>query len=167
MGADRWGPPPIKKNSIFLGKNSHFFRVFFRFQLCRVSALGKDVFADSFFAECSLPSAALGKAFAECKLGFAECPWHSANSLSPVVVKPFYKPGLKWTRSRKKPVFLASPALASPMKPFWMSRAKGGFSYMVFKYAEGREFRRPEVPTFNGSSDAPQHHCNLVTVGAV
>jgi len=31
-----------------------------------------------------LPSAALGKAFVECKLGFAECPWHSAKPLIPV-----------------------------------------------------------------------------------
>jgi len=29
----------LKKITFFLGKNSHFFRVFFRFQLCRVSAL--------------------------------------------------------------------------------------------------------------------------------
>ena len=41
-------------------------------------------------------------------------------------VKPFCKPGLKWTRSREKIVFLTSPALASPVKLFWMSRAKGG-----------------------------------------
>ena len=95
----RWpvGASIDKKNSIFLGKNSHFFWVFFDFNFaeCRHSAkalpsarqktLGKDAFADGLFAECSLPSAALDKAFAECKLGFAECPWHSANSLSPVV----------------------------------------------------------------------------------
>ena len=43
-------------------------------------------------------------------------------------VKQFCKPGLKWTRSQEKPVFLASLALASPVKPFWMSRAKGGLS---------------------------------------
>jgi hypothetical protein len=36
----------------------------------------------------SLPSAALGKGFAECKWGFAECPGHSAKSLFPVVVAP-------------------------------------------------------------------------------
>ena len=30
-----------------------------------------------------------------------------------------------------------------------------------------REFRRSEVPAFFGSSDASQHHFNLVTVGAV
>ena len=79
-----------------MGKNSHFFRVFFGFNFaeCRHSAkalpsarqktLGKDAFADAFFAEWSLPSAALGKAFAECKLDFAECPWHSAKLLIPV-----------------------------------------------------------------------------------
>jgi len=43
-------------------------------------ALGKETFAD-----CSLPSAALGKAFAECNRGFAECPKHSAKSPSAVV----------------------------------------------------------------------------------
>ena len=30
-----------------------------------------------------------------------------------------------------------------------------------------REFRRSEVLAFFGSSDTSQHHCNLVTVGAV
>jgi hypothetical protein len=35
------------------------------------AALGKEVFADEFFAVYSLPSAALGKAFAECIYGFA------------------------------------------------------------------------------------------------
>ena len=44
---------------------------------------------------------------------------------------------------------------------------------MVFKYTEGwkfhvsREFRRSEVLTFIGSSDASQIDCNLVIVGAV
>jgi len=32
-----------------------------------------------------LPSAALGKAFAECLAGFAECPQHSAKRASAVV----------------------------------------------------------------------------------
>ena len=96
---ERWpvGASIDKKNFIFLGKNSHFFRVFFGFNFakCRHSVkalpsarqktLGKDAFADGLFAECSLPSAALGKAFAECKLGFAVCPWHSAKPLIPVV----------------------------------------------------------------------------------
>ena len=36
-------------------------------------ALGKETFADGFFADCSLPSAALGKAFTKCISGFAEC----------------------------------------------------------------------------------------------
>ena len=34
----------------------------------RNKALGKEAFADDFFAESSLPSAALSKAFAECIL---------------------------------------------------------------------------------------------------
>ena len=39
---------------------------------------------------------------------------------------------------------------------------------IVFKCAEGREFRRESgVPAFIGSSDASQLHCNLVTVSAV
>ena len=69
-GTDRWGPPPIKKNF-------HFFPF---------SPIFSGFFFGSNFAECR----ALGKgfaAFAECKLGFAECPWHSAKPLSPVVVK--------------------------------------------------------------------------------
>jgi len=48
-------------------------------------ALDKETFANGFFADCSLPSAALGKAFAECNRGFAECPKHSAKSPSAVV----------------------------------------------------------------------------------
>jgi hypothetical protein len=32
-----------------------------------------------------LPGVTLGKAFAECFLGFAECPRHSAKVLNPVV----------------------------------------------------------------------------------
>jgi hypothetical protein len=51
----------------------------------RYVALGKETFVDGFFAECFLPSAALGKAFAECNRGFAECPKHSAKSPSAVV----------------------------------------------------------------------------------
>jgi hypothetical protein len=43
---------------------------------CRFLALGKEIFADKIFAERPLPSAALGKAFAECLAGFAECPQH-------------------------------------------------------------------------------------------
>ena len=82
VSAGRWGPPSIKKIPFFWVKIP-IFSGFFLFQLCRVSkalpsarqkTLGKDAFADAFFAERCLPSAALGKAFAECKLGFAECP---------------------------------------------------------------------------------------------
>ena len=47
--------------------------------------------------------------------------------------------------------------------PVWTTRVQR----LVFKCLEGREFRRSEVPTFFGSSDASQHHCNLVTIGAV
>jgi len=49
-------------------------------------ALGKEPFAGCGFAVCSLPSVALGKAFAECNRAFAECPRHSAKSASPVVM---------------------------------------------------------------------------------
>ena len=108
----RWpvGASIEKKKFHFFGVKIPIFSGFFRFQLCRVSALGKDfaecrhsaktlpsarqkalgkdAFADGLFAKCSLPSAALGKAFAECKLGFAECPWHSAKPLIPVVMRP-------------------------------------------------------------------------------
>ena len=70
-----------------LKKKSHFFRGFFgsmpsvghsakALPSARQKTLGKDAFADAFFAERCLPSAALDKAFAECKLCFAECPWH-------------------------------------------------------------------------------------------
>jgi hypothetical protein len=36
------------------------------FAECPKKALGKEPFADEIFAECSLPSVTLGKAFAEC-----------------------------------------------------------------------------------------------------
>jgi hypothetical protein len=51
----------------------------------RQKVLGKDVVADVQFAERSLPSVTLGKVFAECFLGFAECLRHSAKELCPVV----------------------------------------------------------------------------------
>jgi hypothetical protein len=35
-----------------------------------------------------LPSVTLGKAFAECKIAFAECLRHTAKELCPVVVGP-------------------------------------------------------------------------------
>ena len=51
---------------------------------CHV-ALGKDSFADHFFAEWTLPRAALGKAFADGKCSFAEYGRHSAKVPVPVV----------------------------------------------------------------------------------
>jgi hypothetical protein len=52
----------------------------------RKKALGKEPFADEIFVECSLPSVTLGKAFAECKIAFAECFRHSAKNAIPVVL---------------------------------------------------------------------------------
>ena len=60
------------------------------FTECRFLALGKEIFADKIFAERPLPSVALGKAFAECLAGFAECPQHSAKRVSAVVTVPWY-----------------------------------------------------------------------------
>jgi hypothetical protein len=51
----------------------------------REKVLGKDGFADALYAEPSLPSATLGKAFAECFKGFAKCFSHSAKPSVPVV----------------------------------------------------------------------------------
>jgi hypothetical protein len=51
----------------------------------RQKVLGKEAVADVQFAERSLPSVTLGKVFAECFLGFAECLRHSAKELCPVV----------------------------------------------------------------------------------
>jgi hypothetical protein len=48
--------------------------------------LGKEAFADPFFAVSNLPSATLGKGFAECLCCFAECVRHSANEASLVVI---------------------------------------------------------------------------------
>jgi hypothetical protein len=52
----------------------------------RQIVLGKEAVADVQFAERSLPSVTLGKAFAECKIAFAECLRHSAKQLIPVVL---------------------------------------------------------------------------------
>jgi hypothetical protein len=51
----------------------------------RQKVLGKDAVADVQFAERSLPSVTLGKAFAECKIAFAVCLEHTAKELIPVV----------------------------------------------------------------------------------
>ena len=47
--------------------------------------LGKETFAGTVDVECRLPSVTLGKAFAECFLGFAVCLGHTAKVLFPVV----------------------------------------------------------------------------------
>jgi hypothetical protein len=52
----------------------------------RQKVLGKEAVADVQFVERSLPSVTLGKAFAECKIAFAECLRHSAKELCPVVI---------------------------------------------------------------------------------
>jgi hypothetical protein len=51
----------------------------------REKVLDKEGFADAMCAEPSLPSATLGKAFAKCFYGFAECFRHSAKPAIPVV----------------------------------------------------------------------------------
>jgi hypothetical protein len=51
----------------------------------RILTLGKALFAGFFFAERPVPSATLGKRFAECLMKFAECFRHSANTWFPVV----------------------------------------------------------------------------------
>jgi hypothetical protein len=55
------------------------------FAECPIKVLGKEVIADVQFAELSLSSATLGKEFAECFSGFAECFRHSTKILIPVV----------------------------------------------------------------------------------
>jgi hypothetical protein len=60
-----------------------------RQSLCRVSEKkhsAKNPLSMKTFAECSLPSVTLGKAFAECKIAFAECLRHSAKNAIPVVM---------------------------------------------------------------------------------
>jgi hypothetical protein len=52
----------------------------------RQKVLGKEAVADVQFAERSLPSVTLGKAFAECKIAFAVCLEHTAKKLIPVVL---------------------------------------------------------------------------------
>jgi hypothetical protein len=52
----------------------------------RQKVLGKETVADVQFAERSLPSVTLGKAFAECKIAFVVCLRHTAKALIPVVL---------------------------------------------------------------------------------
>jgi hypothetical protein len=51
----------------------------------RQKVLGKEAVVDVQFAERSLPSVTLDKAFAECKIAFAVCLEHTAKELIPVV----------------------------------------------------------------------------------
>jgi hypothetical protein len=51
----------------------------------RQKVLGKEAVVDVQFAERFLPRVTLGKDFAECFLGFAECFKHSAKRSTPVV----------------------------------------------------------------------------------
>jgi hypothetical protein len=55
------------------------------FAECPIKGTRQEAVADVQFAERSLPSVTLGKVFAECFLGFAECLRHSAKELCPVV----------------------------------------------------------------------------------
>jgi hypothetical protein len=59
--------------------------VFF-FVECPKKSTQQRTLSDEIFAECSLPSVTLGKAFAECKIAFAECLRHSAKNAIPVVL---------------------------------------------------------------------------------
>jgi len=63
----------------------------------------KLLFAGTVDVVCSLPSVTLGKSFAECFSGFAECLWHTAKLLFPVVADIWLKDYLFGT---KKSVFL-------------------------------------------------------------
>jgi hypothetical protein len=56
------------------------------FAECPKKVLGKELFADEIFAECSLPSVTLGKGFAQCKIALVECLRHSTKNAIPVVL---------------------------------------------------------------------------------
>jgi hypothetical protein len=55
------------------------------FAECPKKSTRQKPFADEIFAEGSLPSVTLGKAFAECKIAFAECLRHLTKNAIPVV----------------------------------------------------------------------------------
>ena len=96
------------------------------------SSLGKHVPSrvsrQLFFAECQvgtrqrwlcwqlftkrpLPSVALGKAFAECNMGFADCPRHSAKNLIPEVLSLTH-----CMQACATPTLVASP-ISPPQSP--------------------------------------------------
>jgi hypothetical protein len=58
-----------------------------------------------------LPSVTLGKAFAECKIAFAECLRHSAKNAIPVVkvACPIYIISLTYTASSIARVYIVAP----------------------------------------------------------
>jgi hypothetical protein len=70
---------------IYILPSAYFWHSAKSLPSARQKSVGKDLFADRFFAERSLPSATLGKTFAECKKAFTECPRHSAKKVNPVV----------------------------------------------------------------------------------
>ena len=86
-GAGRWRPSPKKKICYYFWVFSHFHFVECfsgtRQRLCRVP--DKKHSAKASLPINFLPSAALGKAFAECISGFVECRRHSAKRGCPVV----------------------------------------------------------------------------------
>ena len=76
-----------------------------RQSLCRVPDRrhsAKNPLPEYPIADGSLPSATLGKAFAECIWAFAECPWHSAKSLLPVVFGLNYMHKMATTGSKRQ-----------------------------------------------------------------
>ncbi|KAL6624383.1 hypothetical protein ACP70R_031704 [Stipagrostis hirtigluma subsp. patula] len=85
-----WALGKYAVNAVNLGAVTFFLPSAFLalgkvFAECAIKSSRQTSFAGQCFAETLLPSVTLGKAFAECILGFAECLGHSANSLSPVV----------------------------------------------------------------------------------
>ena len=89
-GAAWWGPPFFPGVLFLFFFEKKVYRVFFGHSTtslpsARQKTLGKLAFAVNKFVKCRLPSVTLGKSFAECFLAFAECPWHSAKFLNPVV----------------------------------------------------------------------------------
>ena len=95
----RW--PVAASPEFFFGFFSHFYFAECKSLPSAFPTLGKG------FAECPtkstrqiavcrqkdavycMPSVTLGKAVAECFWAIAECPWHSAKRLYPVVLVPF------------------------------------------------------------------------------
>jgi len=94
-GGGSWPPDPGGFFVAFFGVAFFIFRkkylpsVFWAlgkvFAECPTKTLGNLAFAYNQFTECRLPSVTLGKPFDECFCGFAECSWHSAKLLNPVV----------------------------------------------------------------------------------